>query len=202
MNKVSKVASLLLGAVMLASCASGGTTSSVTNEPWVKGEPNSKVVLAEYSDFQCPACKSAEPSVKAILGEFGTQIRFEYHHFPLIEMHKNAMGAGIAAEAAGKQGKFWEMHDKLFETQDDWSESTTAKDMFKKYAADLGLNAESFAKDLEDPALKAKVEAGRKDGEIKNVNSTPTFFLNGKKIRPSSLDDFRSLVGEAVSAAN
>lgn len=201
MNKVSTVVSLLLGAVMLASC-SGGSTPSVANEPWVKGDANSKVVLAEYSDFQCPACKNAEPSVKAILSEFGNQIRFEYHHFPLMEMHKNALPAGIAAEAAGKQGKFWEMHDKLFDTQEEWAESTSAKDMFKKYASDLGLNADTFAKDLEDPALKAKVEAGRRDGEVKNVNSTPTFFLNGKRIRPSSIDDFRSLIREAVEGAN
>lgn len=202
MNKVSTFASLLLGAVLLASCSSATTGPSATNEPWIKGDANSSVILSEYSDLQCPACKSAEPSVKAILAEFGNQIRFEYHHFPLKEMHKNAVDAAIATEAAGKQGKFWEMKDKIFENQTDWAESTSAKEMFKTYANELELNAETFAADLADPVLKAKVDAGRRDGEIKNVNSTPTFFLNGQKIRPTNLDDFKNLVREAVESAS
>ncbi len=199
MNNFSKVVGLILGAVMLASCTSG-PSSSVTNEPWVKGNPESTVVLSEYADFQCPACRNAEASIDAIVGEFGSQIRFEFNHFPLKEIHRNAIAAGIASEAAGKQGKFWEMKDKLFDNQQDWAESSNANEMFKQYANELGLDAEAFATDLADPALKAKIDAGRRDGEGKNVNSTPTFFLDGQRIRPASLDDFRNLVREAVES--
>lgn len=162
------------------------------------GNPQSKVVLVEFSDLQCPACKNAEPSVKSITDEFGNRIRFEYRHFPLKSIHKNAEAAAYAAEAAAMQGKFWEMKAKLFENQEAWSDASSAKDLFTGYAGELGLDTTKFTADMGSSQVREKVAADVALGNSIGVNSTPSFYLNGKRLRPTSFSEFNSLVREAV----
>ena len=104
-------------------------------------------VLIEYSDFQCPACKAYYPVVSKIADELGTKVQVVYRNYPLSQLHKNARTAASAAEAAGKQGKFWEMHDVLFINQEKWSESKDVKRDFSAYAKAIGLSVEQFTQD-------------------------------------------------------
>ncbi|MFH1663299.1 MAG: thioredoxin domain-containing protein [archaeon] len=142
-----------------------------------KGNPEAKVVVIEYSDFQCPACGAAYSYSKNVINEFGDQIKFEFRHFPLTSIHPFAFKAAVAAEAANDQGKFWEYHDKLFENQD----HLLREDLIK-YAEELGLDTEKFTETLDgntkDSLINSQVLQGTKDG----VGGTPTFFVNGKKV--------------------
>ena len=168
---------------------------------WVKGNSESKVSLVEYSDFQCPACGLYYPLVKQLTAEFGDRIEFTYRHFPLSQIHPNADIAARAAEAAGKQEKFWEMHDKLFENQRTWSGARDAKKLFIEYAGSLGLNTVQFEEDMDSREVKEKVRLDYKTGIDSGVNSTPTFFLNGKKIiNPKSYDEFKTIILAALEA--
>lgn len=167
---------------------------------WIKGSPESKIELVEYSDFQCPACKAREPQVQQILGEFGEHIKFVYRNFPLRLNHKNAQMASQAAEAAGLQGKYWEMHAKLFEEQEAWSPQSggEVKESFIGFAKELGLDVAKFEEDLDSDEVEDAVDEDYSSGLAAGVNSTPTFFLNGKKISPQSYEEFRSLVRTAI----
>ena len=176
-------------------------TSDITADDWIRGNPAASVSLLEYGDFQCPACGSYYLVVKQLKSEFGENIKFVFRNFPLKQPHPNAMAASTAAEAAGAQGKFWEMHDLLFERQSDWSRKPTPKATFISYAEELGLNKEQFENDMAldeiEKAINVDFEAGLKSG----VNATPTFFLNGVKIEnPTSYEDFKTLLANAIAA--
>ena len=132
----------------------------------------------------------------------GAQVRFAYRHFPLPQ-HKNAKLAATVAEAAGKQDKFWEMHDLIFQNQSDWSEEKNAAVIFAKYAQDLGLDLAQFQTDIASEEIKAKIENDYKSGVKAGVNSTPTFFLNGKKINnPRNYDEFKNAIEQALGQSN
>ena len=163
--------------------------------PAVAGE----VVLVEYSDFQCPACGAYYPFVKQLKSEFSDKLTVVYKHFPLKSIHKNADLAARAAEASLIQDKFWEVHNKLFETQKDWSSSSEALSFFTDYAVALGLDKEAFLRNIESSAVKDKVITDYREGISVGVRGTPTFFLNGKKINnPTSYDGFKSIIEEAI----
>lgn len=155
----------------------------------VKGDKNAKVRLVEFSDFQCPACGLAQPTVDQILNLYGNKILFVYRQFPLRSVHVNAAAAAQAAEAATKQSKFWEFHDKLFASQDDWSGEKDPNPKFIAYAKDLGLNTDQFTKDLADTSLSIRITSDEKDGYLIGVNATPTFYVNGVKTDLSSVSD-------------
>ncbi|NUQ57035.1 MAG: DsbA family protein [Candidatus Paceibacter sp.] len=170
------------------------TVSALSATDQIKGNASSTNVIIEYSDFQCPACASYHPIVKQFVADSGDKVAFVYRHFPLPQ-HKNAKTSAAAAEAAGKQGKFWEMHDLIFENQKAWENSAKAEEIFTGYARQLGLNVEQFAADYNSEEIKAKVDADYKSGVKAGVNSTPSFFLNGKKItNPRSYDEFKTLL--------
>ncbi|RJQ33059.1 hypothetical protein C4572_00030 [Candidatus Parcubacteria bacterium] len=170
------------------------TINAISDTENVKGNKEAKITLIEYSDFQCPACAAYYPLLKQISAEFGNDVRFAYRHFPLPQ-HKNAKIAGIAAEAAGKQGKFWEMHDMIFENQRDWAEEKDAAAIFANYAADLGLDLTKFSNDISSQEIKDKIDSDYKSGLKAKVNSTPSFFLNGKKINnPRNYDEMKALI--------
>lgn len=181
----------------------GLLSKAVTAEDWSKGEKNSKVTLVEYSDFQCPACRNAEGAVQAIMGEFGTHISFTYRNFPLRTIHQNSQISAQAAEAAGMQGKFWEMHSLLFMNQTIWSSqpADVVQATFADYAKQLGLNVEQFKKDMVSEKAASLVDEDAKSGEASGVDSTPTFFLNNKQLKPQSNDDFRKSIRDAVDAS-
>ena len=175
-------------------------TSAVIESDWIKGDKDSKIIITEYSDFQCPACASYYEIVKQIHKEFGDKLAIVYRHFPLRQIHANAEIAALSAEAAGKQGKFWEMHDIIFENQKKWESEKNAGEIFIKYAEDLGLNTEQFKQDLDSKEVKDKVEADYQSGVKAGVNHTPTFFINGKEIQnPRSYEEFKNIINEAES---
>ncbi len=139
---------------------------------------SAKITVVEFADFQCPACGQVYPILKSLKSEYQGRVNFVYRHFPLPQ-HKNAILAAKASEAASKQGKFWEMHDLLFENQSSWSESDQAQESFVRYATQLGLNQEQFTKDLE--TVMESINSDLSDGRALGVNSTPTIYINGIK---------------------
>lgn len=148
------------------------------------GSKDQKVILIEYGDYQCPACLSVHAPIKAIAEQYKDKLTFVFRNFPLTNIHPNALAASTAAEAAGLQGKFWEMHDKLYETQDDWKAVAADKreSVFAGYASELGLDAEKFKTDLKSADVSAKIARDRSAGNKAGVASTPTFILDGVKI--------------------
>lgn len=151
-------------------------------ERMTEGTPSAKVTMVEFGDFQCPACGAVHPAVKQIVSEYKDKVYFVFRNFPL-PMHPNAPLAAQAAYAAGQQGKFWEMHDKLYESQDEWSEkpSGQAKDILTSFAKDLGLDMTKFESDLTKNAGNTKIQKDQNDGYQLGVDSTPTFYINGTK---------------------
>ncbi len=173
-----------------------------TTGDWVKGSSYANVTLIEYGDFQCPACAAYSGMVGEIAETYGPNITIVFRHFPLTQIHRNAFLGAQAAEAAGRQGKFWEMHDKLFLEQGQWSEARNARDLFRQYAEQLGLNADTFAADLDDSAIAEKIRRDQKHGMSVGVGGTPTFFLNGAAIQtPGSLQEFKTLIEAALQNA-
>lgn len=165
----------------------------------VKGNASSSVIIIEYSDFQCPACRSYYPIVREITTEYADKIAFVYRHFPLINIHPNAEFAARAAEAAHKQGKFWEMHDLLFEKQNEWARVANISPVFESYATLLGLSIEQFKVDFVSDEVKDLVRAERVHAVKAGLNSTPTFFINGEKIQnPNSVIEFKKIIDEAL----
>jgi len=161
----------------------------ISESDWVKGSRAAKVVLVEYSDLQCAACAYYAQTVESLAQEFGDQIAIVYRHFPLPQ-HKNARLAAYAAEAAGRQGKFWEMINRIFLNQKEWASEENALSLFTDYAEKLNLNLEIFQTDLDSPNVKEVVENQYASGIRFKVNGTPTFFLNGEKIsKPNELPD-------------
>jgi 2-hydroxychromene-2-carboxylate isomerase len=145
-----------------------------------RGAPMAKVTLVEFSDFQCPHCGAAHPETKRLLREFEGNVRLVYGYFPL-SGHSRSMPAARAAEAARKQGKFWEMYDLLFENQRALEDAD-----LHRYAEQLGLDMTRFRADLADPELQTRVEASKELGVKLGVEATPSFFVNGRKFREST----------------
>ncbi|MBI5400616.1 MAG: thioredoxin domain-containing protein [Candidatus Yonathbacteria bacterium] len=164
-----------------------------------KGSKTPKVTFVEYSDFQCPACGAYYPMLEEMFAEYKDRISFTYRHFPLPQ-HKNALPAAYASEAAGNQGKFWEMADLIFKNQSDWSESISAQIIFEGYAQKIGLNIAQFKTDMKSDAVKARVERDRKSGQLSNIDHTPTFFINGKiATNPRSKEELKALIEYAIA---
>ena len=176
--------------------------SAVNDSENIKGDKEALATLIEYSDFQCPACGSYYPIVKKVTEDLGAKVRFAYRHFPLPQ-HKNAKLAATVAEAAGKQSKFWEMHDLIFQNQSAWSEEKNAAILFAKYAQDLGLDLARFQTDIASDDIKAKIENDYKSGVKAGVNSTPSFFLNGKKMdNPRNYDEFKNAIEQTLGQSD
>jgi protein-disulfide isomerase len=167
-----------------------------------KGSPNAKVLVVEYSDFQCPACKAYYPLVRQMVQEFGSEITFVYRNFPLTSIHFNAEFAARAAESAGKQNKFWEMHDLLFEKQSEWSNTSNVIELFESYARLLSLDIDQFRTDFASREIKEYVRIQRRHATSIGVDGTPSFFINGKQIQnPTTVDEFRKTIREAINSS-
>jgi len=144
------------------------------------GPADAPVTLVEYGDYECPHCGRAHPIVKRVLRRLGREIRFVFRNFPLGEMHPHAVQAAEAAEAAGLQGEFWRMHDRLFEHQD----ALETQDLVG-HAKQIGLESARFARDLESRALEDRVRSDFDSGVRSGVNGTPTFFIDGVRFDES-----------------
>lgn len=202
------LALLIFGAVRLA--ASGGAAIARDSSPapvgagdWILGPENAPVTLIEYSDFECPACRSVQPLLKEVLASMPDEVRLIYRHFPLRTIHPKSIPAARAAEAAGLQGKFWQMHDVLFEKQPEWSVvGVNADDQFEKYAADMGLDIERFKADYKSREMSSKVNAAYDAAVRLRLEYTPTFFLNGRLIEnPRSVDELKSAIQRSADPA-
>ncbi len=179
---------------------STGSTSATTSNHRT-GNLSSKVTLTEFGDFQCPACKSYYPIVRQVKEEYNDKIIFEFKHFPLVQIHPNAFVASRAAEAAGKQGKFFEYHNLLYENQDSWAQDKNPNSYFEEFAKQLGLNVEQFKKDMISESVASTINADAKLAQSIGANSTPTFAINGKKIaNPKSVDEFKKVIDEALAS--
>lgn len=174
----------------------GGTLSEHTT-----GAGSTGVVLVEYGDFQCPACGSYYPVLQQVKAKYGDQITLQFRNFPLESIHVNARAASRAAEAASLQGKFWEMHDKLFESQLQWSETKDPVGTFKAFAEQLQLDAAKFEQDYRSSEVNSVINADLAEGRRLGASSTPTFVLNGEKIENpgASLEAFSAVLDKAIA---
>lgn len=177
-----------------------GSAVEAKDDDWVKGNKEAKLTLIEYSDFECPACRSYAPAIKRLSEENKDNLKVVYRHYPLPQ-HKNARNASYASEAAGKQGKFWEMHDLLFEKQDEWSKDSDIRARFETYAESLGINKDQFITDYESQEVKDAVSADVSLANMLRVNSTPTFFLNGQKLNARGFVDMQKAIDDALNSS-
>ncbi|KKP67013.1 MAG: DSBA oxidoreductase [Candidatus Roizmanbacteria bacterium GW2011_GWA2_35_19] len=160
----------------------------------VKWKKDSKNILIEYSDYQCPSCKSFHDFLKTVEKTATPDAAFVFKDFPLYQIHPLAFSAAYAAEAAHNQGKYFEMGDLLFEKQAEWSKLQDTKKYFTDLAQSLELDIEKFKSDLESKTTKDNVQNDLTEGEKIGVNSTPTFFLNGRKVEVATFDEFKKLL--------
>lgn len=194
---------LAVGAFLYFTQPAEDTTTK--SEPSNHTSGNGQVILTEYGDFQCPGCAQYYPVLKQVKETYGDRITFQFKHFPLESIHKNARAAARAAEAAAKQGKFWEMHDMLFDNQTAWQGTSDPVSVFEGYASSIGIeDLAKFTEDLRGSEVNATINADLAEGRGKGVSATPTFALNGKVLENSpnaTIEAFSALIDEALAEA-
>jgi len=154
----------------------------------VRGPADAPVTIVEFSDFQCPFCAQAHGLIEQVLKAYPKEVKFVYKNYPL-PFHPNAMPAAKAAVAAGMQGKFYEMHDKIFANQRSLNE-----DFYIKAAGEIGLNVDKFKKDMASPEVQAEINTDMKEAQAAAVRGTPTIFINGKKPQGRSFDLYKNII--------
>jgi len=176
-------------------------TSTATAPTHRIGKQGATVTLVEYSDFQCSACGAYYPIVEQIIQKYQDRISFEYRHYPLITIHRNAFAAARASEAAGDQGKFWEMYRLLFDNQGSWANSKAAQTTFESYAQQLHLNIARYKTDFASSQTNDAITASIAEFNARNLpKSTPTFLLNGKRIEAANtVEAFSTLIDEQLA---
>lgn len=170
----------------------------VTTSDFLKGGKDAKVTIVEYSDFECPFCGRAFPTVEQVMETYGDDVRLVYRHFPLNSIHPQAQKAAEASECAADQGKFWDYHDKLFANQDGVSAGVT---QFKKWAVELGLNAAKFNSCLDSGDKAAAVQEDADSGSAAGVTGTPAFFINGVSVVGAQpFSTFKQVIDEQLAS--
>jgi protein-disulfide isomerase len=163
-----------------------------------KGTESAPVMLVEYGDYECPPCYAHNYHViiDRLLEKHPQTVRYEFRHFPLEKIHPNAMPAAMAAEAAGAQGKFWEMHKALLSSHERWYRNPNAREVFAELAGKIGLDMKTFLKDLDSKSIETKILQDQAAGREQGVQGTPTFLINGRKLEPvpDTFDAFDRLV--------
>lgn len=199
-----------LGAIFIATKPKENSASTFTGDAKVvqaddhiRNGKDKKVTLIEYGDFQCPACGNAYPVVKALEETYKDTVSFGFRHYPIISAHPNAFAGARAAEAASNQGKFFEMHDKLYESQDAWGQATTNQQaLFEGYAKELGLDMAKFKADYVSEATANRINRDVSSAKQFSITGTPTFILNGEKITtPADKAGFEKILNEALKKA-
>ncbi len=163
------------------------------------GKKDAKVSVVEFGDYQCPACATAAPILSRLREEYKNipEVNFVFRHFPLAQ-HERAIVAAQAAEAAAEQGKFWEMTDKLYQTQNQWIGSVGHEPVFQTLAQELGLDVDKFRQAAESNKYSDIIKADQSDGTALEVNSTPTFFINGLKTAGFGYEELKSTIEEKL----
>lgn len=154
-----------------------------TDSAHIRGNPAAPVTLEEFGDFQCPPCGQFAAFVEELLREYDSRLRVVFRNFPL-PAHEHAREAALAAEAAGFQGKFWEMHDTLYREQLAWSKAPNARELFESYAGTLGLNMDQFKKDMDSDKARERVDSDHALGDSLGIKVTPTMFINKRPMEP------------------
>jgi protein-disulfide isomerase len=165
----------------------------------VRGPAEAPVTLEEFGDFQCPPCGMISRPLLEIEKDYGPKLRVIFRNFPF-RNHEHALEAAYAAEAAGLQGRYWEMHDLLYKEQANWSKAPDAKQLFVSYAKILGLEMDQFEADVASPTVKARITADQERGKSLGVNATPSIFINNQGVPPKSLNPtaLRAAIDEAL----
>lgn len=168
----------------------------------VYGNKDAKVILFEYGDFQCPSCGGAFPQIKTIKEKYKAQIAFVFRNFPLTSIHPNALSAATSAEAAGLQGKFWEMHDALYLNQDSWSSASTTdrNTIFADYAATTGLKTDQYTTDLTSKKIADKIARDRAFAKKLDLTGTPSILINSQKMSDEVVGNLVSGDGTKLAA--
>lgn len=163
------------------------------------GSPTAKVTMVEFGDFQCPACAQVAPQIKQVVEKYQSDpnFNFVFRNFPLPQ-HKNALASAEAAEAAGAQGKYWEMNYMLYERQSEWDDASNPIDIFVSYAQALGLDTAQFRSEVAAKKYAAVIAADLSDGNRAGVNSTPTLYINGMKVVDYNLASLEAAVKKAL----
>lgn len=184
-----------------------GKTASSQNPgaepPHAIGPADAPVTLEEFGDFECPPCGLLHPVLKTMEKEFGPRLRVIFREFPLVPTHPHALAAARAAEAAGLQGKFWEMHDLLYENQKSWHETFDARPTFEGYAKKIGLDLELFKRDINSAIVERRIFLDGKRAHALGVKGTPTVFLNGREVPFESLapEKLRGLINDGLKSS-
>jgi formate-nitrite transporter family protein len=162
------------------------TVSTITapgaTPPHIKGSPTASVTIEEFGDFECPPCALFHPILNTMHNEFGDRIRIIFREYPLVPNHEHALYAASAAEAAALQGKFWDMHHKLYDNQKAWHEVFDARPIFDGYAKEIGLDMERFKRDINADVVARRITEDGKRARSLNVKGTPTVFMNGREV--------------------
>lgn len=167
----------------------------------VRGPADAPVVLTEFSDFQCPACRAVEPLLKEILDDYPTQVKLNYVNYPLPQVHRWAETAASAAFCADEQQRFWDYHDRLFERQPNWAKSTEADALFRDYAAELGLDTPAFNDCLKSGRMMARIREDIGRGDALRIEGTPTLYVNERRVQTGgTIGDFRRMIDEELGA--
>ncbi len=190
---------LIGGAVWYSNVSAEKNNEGVAITSHVKGNEAATVTLVEYSDFQCPACAQFQPVMEEIMAKYGDQIKFEYRHFPLLQIHPLAEPAARAAEAAGQQGKFFEYHDLLFINQKEWTASANPTPYFIKYAKELQLDEDQFRRQARSSIIQEHIRAQYDEAREQNFTGTPSFLLNGQPMKFETFEEFEAQIQAAIS---
>ena len=169
-----------------------------TDSAHIRGNPNAPVTLEEFGDFQCPPCGKFSEFVEELLKEYNPRLRLVFRNFPL-SGHEHAREAALAAEAAGLQGKFWEMHDTLYREQETWTKAPNVRELFESYAGTIGLDVDQFKKDMDGDKARERVDSDRALADFLGVKATPTLFINNRPVEPK--DKNPEGVRAAINAA-
>jgi protein-disulfide isomerase len=171
--------------------------------PHTLGPANAPVQLEEFGDFQCPPCGMFHPILEQMHEEFGDKLRITFREFPLVPAHQHAVTAASSAEAAGLLGKFWEMHDLLYEHQADWKDTLDVRPIFEEYAKQIGLDLERWRRDAGSEQVAQRIFLDGKRGHSMGVKGTPTVFINGREVPFESLppEKLRVIIQNELAAA-
>lgn len=182
------LAVLIIAAVLVVAIVAGvflfrsGGNNDVASQPPVVASTPSVVTLEEFGDYQCPPCAQLHPTLKEIKQQYGPSLNLVFRNLPLT-IHKNALIAAQAAEAARVQNRFWEMHDLLYEKQDAWKDDNNPKSRFIKYAGELGLDTARFEQDLTSDQVRFRLQADLDAAARLGINGTPTILINGRQMK-------------------
>jgi protein-disulfide isomerase len=177
---------LVAGAILLGPSGNDEESSDVPEQQDPSPGAGGVVKLEEFGDYQCPPCGQLQPALKQLKQELGPRLNFVFRNLPLSELHKNALAAAQAAEAARMQNRFWEMHDMLYENQDLWKDVKNPNPRFVKFATDLGLDRARFESDFDSDQVRFRIEADRDAAVRLGIESTPVILINGRKLRPEA----------------